>query len=193
MVDEWSALLIFPHKADAKIGNEFFSLSVPKLAAAAFPFEGTPLSGEKAPERFLPSTKDAPPLRYSGIAEPTERLWSHVIWFLEEKEQSMWAGLHQTVRMLVQACSTTLFPEHLKTKRQGPALELFYAAALGVNEPLYPPVSPFGTGLYSPEPPPCGREEGARAPGEEEVEAMAPRHSENYPAPKGGDPRRCRV
>ena len=134
LADEWTSLLCHPHKLEARIPRVFFHETALKLAMSAFPHPGTDLTMCPAPERFLPGVPSGDPPVEQRAAE---RMWAHTAWVLETFGPSVWPGFHQTVRVVVQACSSTLFPPHLKTRRHAPAVECLYAAALGINELMY--------------------------------------------------------
>ena len=103
LAEAWTSMLCHPYKLEARIPRDFFGKTAWVLATIAFPHTGLDLSAISAPERFLPrvpSTKPSP-----GHAA-AERVWAHCLWALEKFGASVWPGFHQTVRMVIQACST---------------------------------------------------------------------------------------
>ena len=89
----------------------------------------------KCPVSKLSPTPDTVSLKHEERG--VERVWGHLELVLTQGSPMLWAGLHQTIRILLGALTYSLFPEHMKTHRSCIPLELLVVGLQGVNELLY--------------------------------------------------------
>ena len=89
----------------------------------------------KCPASKLSPTPDTVSLKPEERG--AERVWGHLELVLTQGSPMLWAGLHQTIRILLGALTYSLFPKHMKTHRSCIPLELLVVGLQGANELLY--------------------------------------------------------
>ena len=88
------------------------------------------------------SLPQAPQNSTTAGAALAEYVWSYGQSILLTAPRHTQLGVHQVVRVLLQAISDTLYPSHLKTHRSHIGLEMTHAALLNVNSIFYTILAP---------------------------------------------------
>ena len=101
---------------------------------------------ETAPGRIRPSdSSHLPQTPQNATTAGTafaEDVWSYAQSVLLTCPRHVQLGVHQVVRVLLQAITDTLYPNHVKTHRSHIGLQLTQAALLNVNSILYTILAP---------------------------------------------------